>query len=108
MISGINSFLIYNDLIYLVSHDQMKNLVKHYLFEAKWCHQNYVPTVDEYMAVALVTSACPMLSTISFVGMGDTVTKESFEWLFSNPRSIRASSVVYRLVNDIMSHKVNI
>ncbi|KAL9454270.1 hypothetical protein AB3S75_009796 [Citrus x aurantiifolia] len=85
--------------------EAMKNLVKHYLFEAKWCHQNYVPTVDEYMAVALVTSTCPMLSTISFVGMGDIVTKESFEWLLSNPRSVRASSAVYRLVNDIMSHK---
>ncbi|KAK9225677.1 hypothetical protein WN943_010721 [Citrus x changshan-huyou] len=85
--------------------EAMKNLVKHYLFEAKWCHQSYVPTVDEYMAVALVTSASLMLSTISFVGMGDIVTKESFEWLFSNPRSIRASSVVNRLMNDIMSHK---
>ncbi|KAH9743793.1 alpha-humulene/(-)-(E)-beta-caryophyllene synthase [Citrus sinensis] len=85
--------------------EAMKNLVKHYLFEAKWCHQNYVPTVDEYMAVALITSASLMLSTISFVGMGDIVTKESFEWLFSNPRSIRASSVVNRLMNDIMSHK---
>ncbi|KAL9457852.1 hypothetical protein AB3S75_006822 [Citrus x aurantiifolia] len=85
--------------------EAMKNLVKHYLFEAKWCHQNYVPTVDEYMAVALVTSACPIFSTISFVGMGDIVTKESFEWLFSNPRSVRATSAVYRLVNDIMSHK---
>ncbi|KAK9222051.1 hypothetical protein WN944_010482 [Citrus x changshan-huyou] len=85
--------------------EAMKNLVKHYLFEAKWCHQNYVPTVDEYMAVALVTSTCPMLSTISFVGMGDIVTKESFEWIFSNPRSVRASSAVNRLMNDIMSHK---
>ncbi|KAK9222103.1 hypothetical protein WN944_010535 [Citrus x changshan-huyou] len=85
--------------------EAMKNLVNHYLFEAKWCHQNYVPTVDEYMAVALVTSTCPMLSTISFVGMGDIVTKESFEWLFSNPRSVRASSAVNRLMNDIVSHE---
>ena len=65
--------------------------------------------MDEYMTVALVTSAYPMLSTTSFVGMGDIVTKESFEWLFSfNPRFIRASSVVCRLMDDIVSHKVNI
>ena len=64
--------------------------------------------MDEYMTVALVTSAYPMLSTTSFVGMGDIVTKESFEWLFSNPRSIRASSAVGRLMNDMVSHKVNI
>ena len=109
MILGINSFLVANkDLIYLVSHDQMKNQVKHYFFEAKWYHQNYIPTVDEYMTVALISSGHPNLSTISFVGMGDIVTKESFEWLFSNPRSIRASCAVGRLMNDMASHKVNI
>ncbi|KAH9755851.1 alpha-humulene/(-)-(E)-beta-caryophyllene synthase [Citrus sinensis] len=83
----------------------MKNIVKNCFFEAKWCHQNYIPTMDEYMTVALVTSAYPMLSTTSFVGMGDIVTKESFEWLFSNPRFIRASSVVCRLMDDMVSHK---
>ncbi|KAH9651258.1 alpha-humulene/(-)-(E)-beta-caryophyllene synthase [Citrus sinensis] len=83
----------------------MKNIVKNYFFEAKWCHQNYIPTMDEYMTVALVTSAYPMLSTTSFVGMGDIVTKESFEWLFSNPRFIRASSVVCRLMDDMASHE---
>ena len=86
----------------------MKNIVKNCFFEAKWCHQNYIPTMDEYMTVALVTSAYPMLSTTSFVGMGDIVTKESFEWLFSNPRFIRASSVVCRLMDDMASHEVNI
>ncbi|KAH9783272.1 alpha-humulene/(-)-(E)-beta-caryophyllene synthase [Citrus sinensis] len=85
--------------------EAMKNQVKHYFFEAKWYHQNYVPTVDEYMTVALISSAHPNLSTISFVGMGDIVTKESFEWLFSNPRSIRASCAVGRLMNDMVSHK---
>ncbi|XP_052289130.1 (-)-germacrene D synthase isoform X1 [Citrus sinensis] len=85
--------------------EAMKNMVKNYFYEAKWCLQNYVPTVDEYMTVALVTSGSPMLSTTSFVGMGDIVTKESFEWLFSNPRFIRASSIVCRLMDDIVSHK---
>ncbi|KAK9209524.1 hypothetical protein WN944_001891 [Citrus x changshan-huyou] len=88
--------------------EAMKNLVKNYFFEAKWCHQNYIPSVDEYMTVASVTSGYPMLSTTSFVGMGDIVTKESFEWSLSNPRVIRASSVAARLMNDMVSHKVNI
>ncbi|XP_024044718.1 (-)-germacrene D synthase-like [Citrus clementina] len=85
--------------------EAMKNQVKHYFFEAKWYHQNYIPTVDEYMTVALISSGHPNLSAISFVGMGDIVTKESFEWLFSNPRSIRASCAVGRLMNDMVSHK---
>nr|BAP74389.1 delta-elemene synthase [Citrus jambhiri] len=85
--------------------EAMKNQVKNYFFEAKWCHQNYIPSVDEYMTVASVTSGYPMLSTTSFVGMGDIVTKESFEWSLTNPRVIRASSVAARLMNDMVSHK---
>ncbi|KAJ0096526.1 hypothetical protein Patl1_27260 [Pistacia atlantica] len=59
----------------------MKTLVRNYFIEAKWCHENYVPTMDEYMSVALVTSAYQMLATTSFVGMGDVATIEAFECL---------------------------
>ncbi|KAJ4700857.1 Sesquiterpene synthase [Melia azedarach] len=85
--------------------EAMKTIVKNYFLEAKWCHDKYIPKMDEYMTVALVTSAYPMLATTSFVGMGDIVTKEAFEWLFSNPKMVTASSVVCRLMDDIVSHK---
>lgn len=84
----------------------MKTLVRNYFYEAKWCHKNYVPSVDEYMTVALVTSAYSMLATTSFVGMGNIVTKEAFEWLFTNPKMIKASSVICRLMDDMVSHQV--
>ncbi|KAL9431876.1 hypothetical protein AB3S75_026974 [Citrus x aurantiifolia] len=105
--SEVEKYLVSQGKLYRLHYakEAMKNQVKHYFFEAKWYHQNYVPTVDEYMTVALISSGHPNLSTISFVGMGDIVTKESFEWLFSNPRSIRASCAVGRLMNDMVSHK---
>ncbi len=84
----------------------MKRQVRAYHAEAKWFHNNYTPTMDEYMEVALVTSAYSMLATTSFVGMGDIVTKDSFEWIFSDPKMVKASAVVCRLMDDIVSHKV--
>ena len=84
----------------------MKLLVRAYFDEAKWFHQDYVPTMEEYMHVALKSSGYPMLTAVSFLGMGDIVTKEAFDWISSNPRIITASSVIGRLMDDIQSHKV--
>jgi hypothetical protein len=84
----------------------MKNQIRAYFHEAKWFHKNHIPTMDEYMHIALVSSAYPMLATTSLVGMGDVVTKDAFEWLFSDPKLVRASAVVCRLQDDIVSHEV--
>ena len=59
------------------------------------------------MNLALVTSAYGMLATTSLVGMGEIVTKEAFDWVTSNPKIIKASTVICRLKDDISSHKVH-
>ncbi|KAK7856955.1 putative sesquiterpene synthase [Quercus suber] len=46
-----------------------------------------------------------MLTTVSFLGMGDIVTKEAFDWIFSTPKIITASSLIGRLMDDIRTHK---
>jgi hypothetical protein len=84
----------------------MKNQVRAYFHEAKWLHQKYIPTVHEYMQIATISSGYPLLATTSLVGMGDIVTKNSFEWLVNDPKVIKASSVIARLMDDIVSHKV--
>ena len=85
---------------------QMKNQVRAYFHEAKWFHKKQIPTMDEYMRIALVTTGYSMLATTSMVGMGDVVTKDAFEWLSSDPKVLRASTVICRLMDDIVSHKV--
>ncbi|KAE8125689.1 hypothetical protein FH972_020467 [Carpinus fangiana] len=87
------------------AREAMKNQIRAYFHEAKWFHKNHIPTMDEYMSIALVTSTHAMFATTSLVGMGDIITKDAFEWLFSDPKLIRASAVVGRLMNDIVSHK---
>jgi (-)-germacrene D synthase len=83
----------------------MKNQVRTYFNEAKWFHQKYTPTAVEYMHIATVSLGCLLLAITSFVGMGDIDTKDSFEWLFSQPKMATVSALIARLMNDMVSHK---
>ncbi|CBI31276.3 unnamed protein product, partial [Vitis vinifera] len=85
--------------------EAMKNLVRAYFHEANWFHEGSIPTMEEYMRIALVTSGYYMLTTMSFIGMGEIVTKEAFDWVISDPKIITASAVICRLMDDISSHK---
>ncbi|KAM3744343.1 hypothetical protein ACB098_06G046000 [Castanea mollissima] len=92
---------------YRVSYakDAMKILARAYFDEAKWFFQKHIPTMEEYMNLTLRTSAYPMLTTVSFLGMGDIVTKEAFDWSFTNPKIVIASSIISRLMDDMRTHK---
>ncbi|KAI8005911.1 Valencene synthase [Camellia lanceoleosa] len=84
----------------------MKKLVRAYFEEAKWFHQGYVPSIEEYMRVALVTCGYTMQATTSFVGMREVVSKEAFDWVSSDPLIVQASSLVNRLMDDMVSHEI--
>ncbi|KAJ6950365.1 (-)-germacrene D synthase-like [Populus alba x Populus x berolinensis] len=98
MVSEERSYRVY------YAKEAMKNQVRAYYLESKWFHQKHTPTMEEYMAVALVTSAYAMLAATSFVGMGHVVTKDSFDWLFRGPKILKASETICRLMDDIVSH----
>ncbi|KAM7486335.1 hypothetical protein LguiA_002344 [Lonicera macranthoides] len=83
----------------------MKQLVRAYSHEASWYHKGYVPTMEEYMEVALVSGAHIMLATTSFVGMGELVTKQAFDFVSNNPLIVKASSVIGRLADDMVGHE---
>ena len=84
----------------------MKKLVQAYFEEAVWLKEKYIPTMEEYMSNALISCGYPMLSTISFVDMGDIVTKEVLEWVFKEPKIVIAISIINKLIDDIVSNKV--
>ncbi|KAL6316983.1 hypothetical protein AAG906_024522 [Vitis piasezkii] len=83
----------------------MKNQVRAYFAEAKWLHEEHVPTIEEYMRVALVSSGYCVLATTSLVGMGEIATKEAFDWVTSDPKIVSSSNFIARLMDDISSHK---
>ncbi|KAK9151947.1 hypothetical protein Syun_010256 [Stephania yunnanensis] len=83
----------------------IKQLVRAYLVEAKWLDKGYTPKVEEYMPNALISAGYYSLATTSFVGMGKMVPEEVFEWAMSKPHFVRASAIICRLMNDVVSHK---
>ncbi|XP_043689739.1 (-)-germacrene D synthase-like [Telopea speciosissima] len=85
--------------------EAMITLVKAYFMEAKWFNDGYHPTFEEYMEVASITGGCTHLTIVSFVGMGDIMTKEVFDWVMNEPKLVKASNLIARLMNDIVSHK---
>ncbi|GMI65466.1 terpene synthase 21 [Hibiscus trionum] len=85
--------------------DAMKRQSQAFYEEAKWLHENYIPTVEEYMPIALMSCGYMNLTIASFVGMEDAITKETFIWAFNHPKILRASSAICRLMSDIVSHK---
>ncbi|PKI66074.1 hypothetical protein CRG98_013569 [Punica granatum] len=86
--------------------EAIKMQARAYFDESKWLNQPQIPTMEDYMSVALITSGYIMLTTISFLGMGDIATKRAFEWSLSNPNKfIRASTIIGRLTDDIVTHK---
>ncbi|KAJ4833933.1 hypothetical protein Tsubulata_043483, partial [Turnera subulata] len=85
--------------------EAMKRVVRHYLAEARWRTRGYVPTMEEYMDVSLVSCCYPMLTTTSFLGMGPLATVEAFEWTAKDPKIIKAASIICRLMDDIASHQ---
>ena len=81
-------------------------MVQAYLVEAKWLHGKYIPTIEEYMGIAMVTVGVPVLTIMSFIGMRETATKEVFDRLLQNPKIVRATYIIIRLMDDMASHKV--
>ncbi|KAL4273156.1 hypothetical protein GQ457_13G002750 [Hibiscus cannabinus] len=83
----------------------MIRLAQAYLLKAKWTHENYKPTFEEFRDNALPTSGYAMLAITAFVGMGDVITPETFTWAASDPKIIKASTIICRFMDDIAEHK---
>ncbi|BBH01872.1 terpene synthase 21 [Prunus dulcis] len=81
----------------------MKDQARSYFDEARWLHEGRIPSMEEYMSVATVSICYTFLTTIALLGMGDIVTKESFEWLLNDPKIVRAANTILRLMDDIVS-----
>lgn len=84
----------------------MKQGVRSYLDEARWREESYIPSMEEYMKVALISTQYLALMTNSLVGMGEVATKEAFEWISSDPKMLKASQIICRLMDDVLAYEV--
>ncbi|GLU10344.1 hypothetical protein SLE2022_271570 [Rubroshorea leprosula] len=85
--------------------ESMKKNVRAYLLEAKWREEGYVPSVEEYMTTAVISSCVPNIMVNSFIGMGKVASEEAFAWIFNDPKMLVSCAIIGRLLDDIVSHE---
>ena len=74
--------------------------------EARWLNSNYIPTTEEYIHTSTTSCGYPWLTITSYIGMGDIATEYIFKWAASEPKIVKASSIICRLMDDIVSNEV--
>ncbi|XP_019420576.1 PREDICTED: probable terpene synthase 2 isoform X2 [Lupinus angustifolius] len=84
---------------------EFKMIVQAYMTEARWLNCKYIPTTEEYTNISSVSCGYPLLATISYIGMGDIATEEIFKWVTNEPKIVKASTIVCRLMDDIVSNE---
>ncbi|CAK9316323.1 unnamed protein product [Citrullus colocynthis] len=78
------------------------DLCKSYLVESNWYHNGYKPTMQEYMNNAWISVAGPIMLVHSYVFVSSQITKEELERLTKYADTIRWSSTIMRLANDLL------
>ncbi|XP_044319526.1 tau-cadinol synthase-like [Triticum aestivum] len=82
-----------------------QDLSANYLQEAEWLHQNHKPSFRDHMNLSAMSIGSPTICVGLMVGMGDLVTKESFEWVAGYPNVAIACGKIARLMDDIAAFK---
>ncbi|KAM0936971.1 putative alpha-humulene synthase [Dioscorea sansibarensis] len=72
-----------------------------WLEEAKWREEGYVPSsLAEHLDLSRKTTAYHVIACASLLGIGEEVTKETFEWVTSFPQISKDITTIARLMDD--------
>nr|KYP34499.1 (+)-delta-cadinene synthase isozyme A [Cajanus cajan] len=85
--------------------NELKKGVQAYMTEARWLNNNYKTTIEEYLHTSKTSSCYCTLIATSYIGMGDIITEDIFEWATSEPKIVMASCTICRLMDDIVSNE---
>ncbi|KAK7257292.1 hypothetical protein RIF29_31161 [Crotalaria pallida] len=85
---------------------EFKKIAQAFMTEARWLKRKYIPTIEEYIKVSSVSCCYTLLATTSYIGMGDIATKDIFKWVINEAKIMKASTIVCRLMDDIVSNEV--
>ncbi|XP_031736437.1 terpene synthase 10 isoform X2 [Cucumis sativus] len=79
------------------------DLCKSYLIESNWYHSGYKPTFEEYMNNAWISVAGPIMLVHSYIFVSSQISKQELERLTKYEDTIRWSSTIMRLANDLLT-----
>ena len=82
---------------------QWADLCKSYLIESNWYHSGYKPTFEEYMNNAWISVAGPIMLVHSYIFVASQISKQELERLTKYEDTIRWSSTIMRLANDLLT-----
>nr|BBG75037.1 4-amorphen-11-ol synthase [Artemisia maritima] len=92
--------------IFNCAKESVKEFVRALMVEATWLNEGHIPTPEEHDSILFITGGANLLTTTSYLGMSDIVTKEAVEWVVSVPPLFRYSGILGRRLNDITGHQV--
>ncbi|KAJ0017681.1 hypothetical protein Pint_11296 [Pistacia integerrima] len=78
-----------------------KNMAQAYMTEARWYHNQYKPTLDEYLNNAYLSITGPIIATLSYISSTNPILEKDLEFLESIPDIVKWSSLVFRLQDDL-------
>ncbi|XP_050228999.1 probable terpene synthase 6 [Mercurialis annua] len=85
--------------------NEVIQIIKAYMSESQWYHDGYVPSLDEYMEAASCTGGIPIIIAGCYARMAQVKGTKEFEWLIKNPKIMKASGAISRLMDDLVTHK---
>lgn len=77
------------------------DLCNSFLVEAKWHHNGYTPSFQEYLNNAWMSASGHVVLFHALILSRQRVTKETLRWLQTYPSIFRSSSTIFRLCNDL-------
>ncbi|KAK8966284.1 hypothetical protein KSP40_PGU018237 [Platanthera guangdongensis] len=86
--------------------EQLIKMAKDYLIESIWANKYYVPKLDEHLSVTIFTAGYSFLTCAAYIGMEEMIPKTIFDWVAGFPEIIKASCLIGRILNDIVSYKL--
>ncbi|XP_068644979.1 (-)-alpha-terpineol synthase-like [Aristolochia californica] len=76
-----------------------------FLKEARWFHSGYIPSFEEYIENACISSSGALILIHAYVLLDLVIEEEELQFLQSYPDLIRGPSLIFRLCNDLATAK---
>ncbi|XP_075650034.1 myrcene synthase, chloroplastic-like [Castanea sativa] len=101
-----------NELAFDILKEQGFNIIRYlkkvwaelcrtYLLEAKWYHNGYTPSLQEYIENAWISISGPNLMVQAYFCVTNPITSEALDCLEEYPNMIRWSALILRLADDL-------
>ncbi|XP_058722822.1 myrcene synthase, chloroplastic-like isoform X2 [Vicia villosa] len=81
------------------------DLCKSFLIEAKWYHNGYTPSFEEYLENAMINIGVPNVLIHTYFFISNTLKMEDLASLEENSNLIRYPAILLRLANDLGTNK---